>query len=174
MADGEETRVETENAEDAGVLRIYEIGYHVAPTVEEEKVEKVVEDIRGTIEKQGGVFIAEGAPSMMKLAYPMSIREGEKHVEHDRAFFGWIKFESLPAAAQILEAALKRNPLIMRSIIFKTVREDTRAKMKAPQLREVRRTDTLKAAPRRADSKEDAAPVSEEKLDKALETMTVE
>ncbi|TSC87069.1 MAG: Uncharacterized protein G01um10148_174 [Parcubacteria group bacterium Gr01-1014_8] len=155
--------------------RIYEIGYHVAASVKEEDVEKVVSLIRETIEKSGGSFIAEGAPSLMKLAYPMTVREGEKKIEHDRAYFGWLKFEAATESTEALENSLKLNPSIVRSIVFKTVREDTRAKMKAPQLREVKRTDTIKSTPKRAVAEEAGkAPISEEKLDKALEELTTE
>ena len=56
--------------------RIYEIGYHIIPTVKEEDIEKTVGEIRKAIESSVGkaTFIAEGAPSLMKLAYPMSVR----------------------------------------------------------------------------------------------------
>lgn len=152
------------------VTRVYEAGYHIVPTVKEEDVEKVVTRIRGEIEKLGGSFIAEGAPSLIKLAYDMDKREGEKHVAYDRAYFGWIKFEASTDSAAKLTAFLNADASILRSIVFKTVREDTRAKFKAPQLREVKRSDTLKAAPRKDEGDKEA--VSEVDLEKALETLT--
>src|SRR3989344_4751410 len=80
-------------------LRIYEAGYLISPSVKEEDLEKVVSDIRGVIEKAEGSFIAEGAPSMTKLSYGMLFREGGKKMEHDRAYFGWLKFECSVEAA---------------------------------------------------------------------------
>ncbi|OGG52340.1 hypothetical protein A2851_04780 [Candidatus Kaiserbacteria bacterium RIFCSPHIGHO2_01_FULL_53_29] len=154
------------------VLRIYEIGYQITPALKEEDLEKIVGGIRSVVEQAGGSFIAEGAPSMMKLAYPMPAREGEKNVEYDRGYFGWIKFEAKIEVAGTLEIALKQNANLFRYIVFQTVREDTRAKMKAPQLREVKRTEPLKAAPRRVE--ESAAPISEEQLAKAIEDITAE
>jgi ribosomal protein S6 len=161
-----------ENHENEVVTRIYEAGYHIVPTVKEDDVEKVVSGIRSEIEKLGGSFIAEGAPTLMKLSFDMDKREGEKHVGYDRGYFGWIKFEAGTHAAKALTDALQANTQILRSIVFKTLREDTRAKFKAPQLREVKRTDTIKAAPRKTE--EDKAPVSEADLEKALETLTQE
>lgn len=152
--------------------RIYEVGYHVAST-EEGAVEKVVADVRAAIQKAGGSFIAEGAPSHLKLAYPIEKRVGEKKVVYDHAHFGWLKFEAPVDTARSLEETILKHPAIIRAFVFKTVREDTRAKMKAPQLREVKRTDTIKAV-RPATVDPSAAPVSEEKLDKALETLTAE
>lgn len=163
-----------ENHENETVTRIYEAGYHIVPTVKEEDVEKTVAGIRADVEKLGGNFIAEGAPSLMKLAFPMEMREGEKYASYDRGYFGWLKFEAGTHAAQALTDALKTNPAILRAIVFKTVREDTRAKFKAPQLREVKRTDTIKSTPQRGAKEEDKAPVSEADLEKALETLTAE
>ena len=172
MAEEVAQNVDSESEE--GATRIYEVGYHIVPTVKDEDVEKIVGEIRATIEKAGGSFIAEGAPSLIKLSYPISIKLGEKRTEHDRAHFGWIKFEAATQAAGALSQALEGNANIIRSIVFKTVREDTRAKMKAPSLREVKRTDTIKAAPRKAATETEKAPISEEELDKALETLTAE
>lgn len=155
------------------LTRIYEVGYHILPTVKETDVEKEVGDIRAHIEKAGGSFIAEGAPSLIKLAYPIEMRESEKYVAYDRAYFGWIKCEASPTLAKTLTAMLEKNPRIVRSVVFKTVREDTRAVMKAPTLKEVKRTDTIKSSPRRVEEAE-KAPVSEKELDKALEELTVE
>ena len=170
MADESKTAAITDTPE--SVARIYEIGYHIIPTVEEGDVEKVVGDIRSQIEKLGGSFIAEGAPSLMKLAYGIAAREGDKNVEHDRGYFGWLKFEAPIGAAETLDESLKGNTKILRHIVFKTVREETRARMKAPTIREVKRTDTIKSAPRRTE--ESAAPVSEEDLDKAIQDLTTE
>ena len=165
--------VENEAPEaDASLVRIYEVGYHIVPSAKEEDLEKIIGTIRTVIESAGGSFIAEGAPSMMKLAYPMEAREGDKNVEYDRGYFGWIKFEAKIEVAQKLEASLKQNKDLFRYIVFQTVREDTRAKMKAPQLREVKRTDTIKQAPRRIE--ESSVPVSEEDLEKAIQDITAE
>lgn len=163
---------EQETASDADTLRVYEIGYLVSPSVKEEDVEGLVSGIRQEIEKASGSFIAEGAPSLSRLAYAIDAREGGKHVDFDRAYFGWLKFEAPVEAAKTLEEMLRLNASIIRHIVFRTVREETRAHLKAPQLREVRRTDTIKSTPHRTE--EAAAPVSEAELDKALEDITKE
>ncbi len=161
-----------ENEAETPVLRVYEVGYHITPNAKEEDLDAVVGGIRSVIEKNGGSFISEGAPAMTRLAYPMEVVEGEKHTEYDRGYFGWIKFEAKVEVAHALEAALKQSKDFIRYIVFQTVREDTRAKMKAPQLREVKRTEPMKAAPRRVE--EASGPVSEEQLEKALEDITTE
>lgn len=162
----------TTTEEREAVMRVYETGYLIAPSVKEDDIESIVSGIRSVIEKASGSFIAEGAPSMMKLAYEMEGREVGKRMIYDRAYFGWIKFEAATSAVGALEVSYKRSTEILRHLIFKTLREDTRAKIKAPTLREVKRTDTLKTTPRRAE--ESAEPVSEEDIDKAIEDLTTE
>ncbi len=154
------------------LLRIYEVGYHIIPTVKEEDIEGVVASIRTVIEKAGGSFIAEGAPVLMKLSYAMTAREGDKNVQYDRGYFGWIKFESSVEASETLNEALKADRTILRHIIFRTVREETRARMKIPTLREVRRTDVIKPAPHHVE--DTSIAVSEVDLDKAIETLTTD
>ena len=170
MAEESATITKPDASEAAG--RIYEIGYHITPAVKEEDIEKIVASIRTVVEKQGGHFIAEGAPSMTKLSYEMEGQEGGKRVEYDRAYFGWLKFEAPSAAAAALEETLKSDAHVLRHIVFKTVREETRARLKAPTLREVRRTDTLKTTPKREE--EVSVPVSEVELEKALQDITAE
>lgn len=161
-----------ENEAQETVSRIYEVGYHISPSVKEEDLESIVSSIRSIIEKAGGSFIAEGAPSLTKLSYEISAIEGGKRVEWDRAYFGWLKFEAPVAASIELDRALKADAQVLRHIVFKTVREETRARLKAPTLREVRRTDTIKTTPKREE--ESATPVSEADLDKAIEGITAE
>ncbi|KKW23353.1 MAG: hypothetical protein UY74_C0068G0007 [Candidatus Kaiserbacteria bacterium GW2011_GWC2_52_8b] len=162
----------TDTEPEVAASRVYEIGYHISPSIKDEDIEKVVGSIRSVIEKAGGSFIAEGAPALARLAYPISIKENGKRVEYDRGHFGWIKFESSIEGAQAISEAIKRNSDLLRTMIFQTVREDTRAKIKIAPLREVKRTDVIKAAPRRAE--ESAPPVSEADLDKALLDITGE
>lgn len=173
MAEANNTVADTERDLDEVVSRIYEIGYHIIPTVPEDGLEKVVNAIRTVIEKAGGSFIAEGAPALMKLAYDMDAREGDRRVTHDRAYFGWLKFEAAPEVAALVDEALRTDQDILRYIVFKTVREDTRARVKM-QVREVRRAESAAAAPRSPRTEEVSAPVSEADLDKALKDLTEE
>ncbi|HEY4488677.1 MAG TPA: 30S ribosomal protein S6 [Candidatus Paceibacterota bacterium] len=171
MVSAEESTVLEADIETAP-LRVYEIGYHIIPAVAEGDVEKLVGGIREQIEKGGGTFIAEGAPALLKLSYPMDARVGDKTEEHDRAHFGWLKFEAAPEVAIALQESLRTNPSVLRAIVFRTVREETRARLKAPTIREVKRTEPLSTKPRRTE--EESAEVSEADLDKALSDITTD
>lgn len=160
-----------EDHADEVVLRIYEAGYLILPTVGEDEIEGVVSEIRSFIEKAGGSFIAEGAPVSQKLAYTMYVNLGGKQQAYDRASFGWLKFEVDGATAKALSTFLLKHPSILRSIIFKTVREDTRASARHTVLREVKRTDTIKTQPSKGAGTETAGEVSEEALNKSIEEL---
>ncbi|HEY4487473.1 MAG TPA: 30S ribosomal protein S6 [Candidatus Paceibacterota bacterium] len=151
--------------------RVYEIGYHIVPTKKEDELEGVVSAIRSMIEQAGGSFIAEGAPSLTRLSYEITIKEDGKRHDYDRGYFGWIKFEGPISAAAMLEQSLKAHRDVMRSVLFQTIREETRARFKTGSVREVKRSDVLKAAPR---TEETAAPVSEADLEKAISEITNE
>lgn len=159
----------TTDRDDEAVLRIYEAGYLILPTVAEDQVESVVADIRSFIEKAGGSFIAEGAPVSTKLAYTMYVNNAGKQTAYDRAWFGWLKFEVDGATAHALTDMLLKHASILRSLIFKTVREDTRASARHTVLREVKRTDTIKSDPTKGAA--DAGVVSEAAIDKSIEEL---
>ena len=166
----EETVImEAESADDAVASRVYEAGYQISSAVNEENIEALVAEFRAVIEKTGGTFVSEGAPVLNKLSFSMYMREGEKKVEYDRAYFGWFKFEATLEVAKELRDAFAKHPSIIRAIVFRTVREETRARLKAPQLREVKRSETLRASPRKI---EESAVVSEVDLEKALSDIT--
>jgi ribosomal protein S6 len=166
-----EAKIDMETSDVEETSRVYEAGYHISPLIKEEDIEKIIAEIRGIVEKGKGAFIAEGAPVLMKLAYDIEgMDAGKKHV-FDRGYFGWLKFESASETADALRDALTKHASIFRSMVFRTVREETRARLKAPQLREVKRTDTPKA-PRKPE--ETSAPVSEVDIDKAIETLTLD
>lgn len=165
---------EPQAPENEGV-RIYEVGYHILSTAKEEDVENIVSSIRKEIEKTGGSLISEGAPQSVKLSYTMSVNKGGKNTHYERAYFGWIKFEANAEASGKLNESLTADENVLRFLIFKTLREDTRASARPKTLREVRRTDTITSTPKKgAEPKEVSKEVSEKDLDKALEDLTNE
>jgi len=160
-----------ENGIDAELVRIYEVGYHIAPTVEEENIDQVVAGIRSEIENRGGSLITEGAPQAITLSYPMYVNKGGSYEEYTRAYFGWIKFEAAGESAVALRVYMDANENILRSLTFKTVREETRASVKPASLREVRRTDTITSTPRKGAERKEEGELSEEALDKSIEEL---
>ena len=105
--------------------RVYELGFHLLPTVAEADVPVQFSQLKSTIEKQGGTFISEGAPKLIKLAYSMSktIKAEKKH--YTNAYFGWVKFTLDPEKLEAVEKDIKAFDPMLRYLIVKTVTENT-------------------------------------------------
>lgn len=163
-----------ENTQETADTTVYELGYHILPTVVAEELENEVNKIRSAIEKRGGSFIAEGSPESMTLAFPMAVNNGGKITKYDRAYFGWLKFELDPAQAQELHHEdLAHNAHILRFNLFTTTREETRAQLQTAQhglLREVENTGVIE----RKQEKEEGGEVSEEALEKSIDDLVNE
>ena len=155
------------------LMRVYEIAYHILPTIDGAEVEKVVSEIRKILEDLGASFIAEGAHQRMPLSFPIAIWNNGKYTNYDHSHFGWIKCELNSTLLGTLEIALKAHKSVIRHLVFKTVREDMRAQVRQHVLKEVKRTDTIKSSPRRSEG-ESQGPVSEEKLDAAIDVLVSE
>lgn len=158
-----------ENKNEAGELQVYELGYHILPTVTADDLESEVAKLRTAIEKRGGSFITEGTPEMMNLAYPMFINNGGKNTRYERAYFGWIKFEMpIAEAVALQDEDLKMNKEVLRFILVKTTREETRAQLQTEQntvLREVKTTGTIQSK----HVEEEGGEISEEEITKSID-----
>jgi len=106
--------------------QIYEVGYHIVPTVSEEKLGDKVGAIKQVLDGIGASLISEEHPKMIPLAYEIKRRvEGANAEKFNTAYFGWIKFESESTKIAELNEKLDKNDDILRYIVIKTVRENT-------------------------------------------------
>ena len=149
---------------------VYEVGFHIVPTVSPENLPKEVEAIKAILGKVGATIVSEESPKMITLAYPMLKVVGPKRDYFETAYFGWIKFESEPSASVELKKALDLSEKILRFIIVKTIKEST--------LHGHKFVKEGKEAPRRAsstDRKPDAKPeATAEELDKSIDKLVIE
>jgi ribosomal protein S6 len=154
--------------------QVYELGYHIVPTVAADDLEGEVGTLRNAIEKRGGSFIAEGTPETVTLAYPMFVNNGGKQTKYERAYFGWMKFELDPEqAVELRDEDLASNTHVLRYTLFKTTREETRAQLQTEQstiLREVKTTGILE----KKHIEEEGGEVSEEALEKSIDELVGE
>jgi len=169
-----EKEIEKEISEDEEP-KVYEVGFHIVPTIAEDDISPAVNTIRDLIESVKGVIISDGNPSLVKLAYPMDHIVANKKSIFDSANFGWIKFQTLAENVATIKDGLEKNENVFRFIIIKTVRENTlarkpafRAKKSTPATNSDLSTDTAK---KEKVKKED---ISEEEVDKAIEELVVE
>lgn len=105
--------------------RVYELGFHLLPTVAEADVPVQFSQLKSTIEKQGGTFISESAPKLIKLSYSMSKTIKAEKMHYTNAYFGWVKFTLDPEKLELIEKDIKAFDPMLRYIIVKTVTENT-------------------------------------------------
>ena len=136
--------------------RVYELGYHMVPTLTEEELQKEVDSLRGAISELKGTIVSESEPAPIELAYTMVIGEGGKNTRYDTSFFGWIKFDLEPAQlAYLQDEVIADNKNILRHLLIKTVAEDTQAQVNLEELKEVKSNEKIAPAPKTAEKKEE-------------------
>lgn len=147
--------------------QVYEIGYHIVSSVAEENVASEVEAIKKLIGKAD--IIAEESPKLINLAYTIAKQVGGLRRKFDKAYFGWVKFETSSDEAAQIKKGLDANENILRYILIKTIRDNTLhgAKLLAAE-------ESAKKKTARKEEKEDKAPASEEEIDKAVDELIKE
>jgi len=146
---------------------VYEVGYHIVPTVAEDSLGVRVTAIRDIIESEGGSMIADEYPKQMELSYPMTKVASNKRALHHSSYFGWMKFEVEPKGAKVIDVKLKADDLILRYVVVKTVRENTMVPKKVFQQK---RTEDGKVEEKTA---EDKPVMSEAEIDKTIEELVI-
>lgn len=111
---------------------VYELGYHILPTVSEEGVQAEINVITEALKKLNADFIAEKLPVRTDLAYTFEKKIDGINRRFDSAYFGWVAF-ALPAN-QIgeVKAAMDKDANILRFIIVKTSRDAVAASLAEP------------------------------------------
>jgi ribosomal protein S6 len=113
------------NETDKTAGTVYEVGFHIVPTVSPENLPKEVDAIKAVLAKNGAVTISEEFPKLRALAYQMVKVVGPARHRHDSAYFGWIKFEAPKTAVAEINKAMDANEKVLRYIVIKTVAENT-------------------------------------------------
>lgn len=149
---------------------VYEVGYHIVPTVSPESLAEAVDEVKSILAKVGAVIISEESPKMRTLSYPMLKVAGPKRQYFDTAYFGWIKFEASAETMKEIKKALDVSEKILRFILIKTVHEQTLYGYKfAKETRETTRKSMI--VDRKPEIKE---PVNEAELDKSIDKLVIE
>lgn len=154
-------------AAEVSTLPVYEVSFHIIPSVAEDGVGAVLESVRKAI---GDVeIIAEGFPQRMRLAYTIERATEGKREKFTESYFGWVKFAAERSTMPALQEALRANRTILRYLVIETVREDIAAK----PVRAVFTSDRLEGQTlhKPAAAPEKPAEVSQEELDKSIEAL---
>lgn len=145
---------------------VYELGFNLIPDIGDEGVAKAFGDIKGTIEERGGSFISEEMPHSVTLSYEMEKVIANKKTRFGRAYFGWIKFEASGETVVTIKRAMDENPVMLRYLIIKTVRESTLAPKKI--LQKMESTGTRRDRREREEPKE---PMNKEEVDREIDAL---
>jgi len=157
--------------EDIEESQVYEVGFHLLPTVAEDKLEEVVSALQSLITKDGGTIISEEFPKMRPLAYDIKKRIDIKYVTFSNAYFGWVKFESTPELVGKVDEGFKADENVLRYIVIKTVRENTMEPIKAPILNKEVKEKVIPTVEKPSVKK---VEVSKEELDKSIDKLVTD
>lgn len=153
-----------------GTEPLYEVGFHIIPTLEENALTDEVSGIREAIESQGGTIRGEGAPEGISLAYPVSKVFRNKRSEFESSYFGWMTFVATPQGVERLEEALQARENILRFLIIKTTEENISLKPSKKMSFITGGADSKKDK-KKGDRNEKGGEFSESELDKTLDEL---
>jgi ribosomal protein S6 len=148
-------------------LQVYEVGYHLLPTVSEAELPVEVSKIQSSISERNGAIISEGFPQLRQLAYEIKKAVDTKYHSYSKAYFGWIKFEIDRSQIGEIENLLQADQNVLRFIVVKTVRENTLYAPKAPVHRKDYQKEEL---PKESAEKPE---ISEEEIDKSIDELVI-
>jgi ribosomal protein S6 len=146
---------------------IYEIGYHLIPTLTEEQVAAAVSSLHKTLGDAD--VLKDETPIKIPLAYIIERRGQGKREKYSEAYLGFIKFATEKENIAALEQYLRTTHEILRHLLIETVREDPsvtprRAVFTSDRLEgEVLKKPVAEA--------EIAGEISEEELDKSIDAI---
>lgn len=148
-------------------LGIYEVGYHIIPTIAEESLGEEVTSLKDLLSNNGAVFVSDEYPKLIELAYEMTRSIANKKQKFTTGYFGWVKFECSSSQAKIIKELLDKNEKLIRYLMIKTVRENTMSVKRTYNKPDVikKRTPVTKAEP--------AEEINEETIDKEIEALVV-
>lgn len=147
---------------------VYEIGYHLVPTLAEGDVAGEVANIRAML--GDAEIIKDEAPHKMTLAYIIERAGAGRREKYGESYFGFVKFAIDKEHINGIEAKLRAMRPVLRYLLVETAREEA-----APARRAVFTSDRLEGET----LKKPAAPieefkgaeVSEEELDKSIDAI---
>jgi ribosomal protein S6 len=173
-ADAEFTQASSKSADkSAGVpptdtRPIYEIGYHLVPTLAEDAVAGEVAKIRAML--GDAEIITDEAPKKMTLSYIIERPGAGRREKYGEAYFGFIKFAIDKEHINDIETKLRAMREVLRYLLVQTVREEV-----APARRAVFTSDRLEGETLKKPVAEPEKPVevSEEELDKSIDAIVI-
>jgi small subunit ribosomal protein S6 len=105
-------------------MKLYELTYLISSEFSEEELENFQKKINSFIQEEGGILEKSENPIKRKLEYPIK--------KKGRAYLVTTKFRSEPEKLENLDKRMKKEPSLLRYMIF-TKKEPE--KIKIPEIR---------------------------------------
>ena len=159
-----ETKDEKEILESVN-SQIYEVGYLLVPTIKEEDLSVVYDNLKELVNSFGGEIITDEMPKMISLAYPMQKVTSNVRNKFHAAYFGWTKFVMDSSKILELKKHLDLDLNFIRFLILKTVKENTIAAkrfVRGEMYRKPRSKNT---------ENETVVPINKEEIDKEIDAL---
>ena len=147
---------------------VYEVGFHIVPTVSEADLAGAVENVRTIITSSGAEVIKEKAAEKITFAYRIERSISGKREKYTEGYFGWIRFAVEAGEMPAITQTLRNTHDVLRFIVVETTREDTPSPRRA-----VFESKTLegKTIEKPMTEVEKPAEVSEEELNKSIDAL---
>ncbi len=101
----------------------YELAFHLVPSLGDDNVNKVFEEIAKLIEKNEGNIVSKSEPSLLNLEYQMEKIVDSVKSKYNTAYFAWVIFEG--GDVQDLDKELLAHSDVLRYLIIKTDQKDS-------------------------------------------------
>lgn len=151
-------------------VQVYEIGFHIIPSIPEEKVGEVVTKLKDVLEANNSSVISEEFPVSRPLAYTITKEVDGENRKFNKAYFGWVKFSAPIPSIAAIEKAFKAEVAVLRFLVIKTVKENTMQTPKAPYMSDEANREKEEMTPLIPKEK---VEISEEAIDKSIEDLVI-
>jgi len=111
--------IKVESSENKG---LYELAFHLVPTVGDDNVDKVFDEITKMVEKFNGKIVSKSEPALLNLEYTMEKIVDAVKSKYNTAYFAWIIFEG--GNVQELHSEIESNKNVLRHLLVKTDQND--------------------------------------------------
>lgn len=176
----EDTSEQTQANEGKGHEAIYEIGFHLVPTLTADEAAAAFERMHKALETAEAKILTEESPKKISLAYRIERSVAGKREKFTEGYFGFIRFElpedlgpeerAVGEAINALEAMLRGDSHVLRYLLIKTTREAPVAPRAIFSSRSLEGRTIAKPVAQ----PEDRGEVDEGELDKSIEALVAD
>ncbi len=106
-------------------MRYYELLYVVVPTLSEDELKAVMEEVAGIISKEGGEILKNELWQKRTLAYPIK--------KFKQGYYILVHFSADPAVPKVVEEKLRIKENILRYMVTNMLKKDMAKYQKAKQ-----------------------------------------